>query len=192
MPTGIPKNGINKGWFKKGHSAWNKGRKCPEISGENNPRWKGGEVKKKCIVCGKEYFRERYRIEKSKFCSHSCKAKYNLTGTKHWLWKGGISNQWDKLKEAEIYKKWRLKIFQRDRFVCKLCGHRSKKSRAHGDKRSDIEAHHIIPMKENIKLCLKEGNGITLCANCHRLTYGKEKVFIRVFKEILNDYTPNN
>ena len=25
MPKGIPKNGTNKGWFKKGYATWNKG-----------------------------------------------------------------------------------------------------------------------------------------------------------------------
>jgi len=40
MPTGTPKNGINKGWFKKGcKGAWLDGR--PAIKGEKNPHWKG-------------------------------------------------------------------------------------------------------------------------------------------------------
>ena len=64
MPTGYPKNGINKGWFKKGnvsskeilekaHSSW-RGKKHTEkwkenarkthkdVKGANNPNWKGG------------------------------------------------------------------------------------------------------------------------------------------------------
>ena len=28
--------------WKKGHLPWNTGRKCPELSGKNNPNWKGG------------------------------------------------------------------------------------------------------------------------------------------------------
>ena len=193
MPKGIPKNGINKGWFEKGHISWNKGKKCPEMTGKNNPRWKGGEIKLKCIVCGKEYYRERGRIKQSKFCSRSCKAKYNFRRNNghNYNWKGKPNKFWNKLKEFEGYKKWRMKVFQRDRFTCRLCGYRSKESKAHGNKTSDIHAHHIIPMSKNIKLCLKEGNGITLCKNCHRLTYGKEEKFAKVFKEILNDYMLN-
>lgn len=65
MPKGIPKNGINKGQFKKGDTfwlgkkrseavkekmskakkgktAWNKGKKMPNMCGENHPNWKGG------------------------------------------------------------------------------------------------------------------------------------------------------
>lgn len=192
MPKGIPKNGINKGSFKKGFTPWNKGIKSPQTSGSKNGNWKGGELSKICIICGKKYYRERNRIKTSKFCSHSCKAKYNLTGNKHHLWKGGISGEKDRLKDSLFYKNWRLKVFQRDKFTCKLCGLRSKKSKAHGDKESDIQAHHIIPIRVNPKLCLKTGNGITLCKNCHRLTYGKEEKFTMVFKEILNDYTLNN
>jgi hypothetical protein len=191
MPKGIPKNGVNKGWFRKGNVAPNKGKKMANLTGVNNHNWKGGQLSKKCLVCGKKFYRDRHRIEKAKFCSHSCKAKYNLTGNKHHLWKGGISNERDKLKDSKVYRKWRLKVFQRDRFTCKMCGHRSVKSKAHGDKTSDIHAHHIYPIKKYPQLCLKTGNGITLCVDCHRLTYSKEENFTTVFKEILNDYMPN-
>lgn len=27
----------------KGRTVWNKGKKCPQFSGENHPRWKGGK-----------------------------------------------------------------------------------------------------------------------------------------------------
>ena len=179
--------------FKKGFTPWNKGKKISQLRGENNPNWKGGKVKMRCIVCGKEFYRDRCDVKRAKFCSHSCKAKYlfKLKNGHNYNWKGGITKNREKLKHSEQYKKWRLKVFQRDRFTCQLCGHRSKKSRAHGDKRSDIEAHHIIPVSENPKLVLKVGNGITLCRNCHRKTYGKEKEFATVFTKILRDYTPN-
>jgi len=191
MPKGIPKNGINKGCFKKGLIPWNKGKINERWLGKNNPNWVGGQVKKHCILCGKEYYRDKNAVARSKFCSRSCRAKYNFTGEKHWFWKGGISSDRDKLKFSECYKKWRLKVFQRDKFTCKKCKHRSKKSKAHGDKTSDIHAHHIDSLSNNIKKCLKVGNGITLCTKCHRETYGKEKQFSKVFKETLNDYMPN-
>lgn len=159
--------------------------------GEKNPRWGGGQITLSCTLCGKKYKKDRGCRNRSKFCSRSCRSKFNLTGAKHWFWKGGISTKRDKLKESKVYKQWRLKVFQRDRFTCKLCGYRSKKSKAHGDKTSDIHAHHIKPLNTNPKLCIKAGNGITLCINCHRLTYGKEENFVMVFKEILNDYMPN-
>lgn len=30
--------------FKKGMPSWNKGKKCPHLSGSNNPKWKGGRL----------------------------------------------------------------------------------------------------------------------------------------------------
>lgn len=191
MPTGIPKNGTNRGWIKKGTVAWNKGLKFPNLSKENNWNWKGGQVHLKCKLCGKDYLKDKCQAKRSKFCSHSCKAKFLHTGSKNSNWKGGISKEKDRLKSSEFYKKWRLKVFQRDRFTCKQCEYRSKKSKAHGDKTSDIHAHHIETIEEHPELCLKVGNGITLCINCHRLTYGKEEKFVTVFKEILNDFMPN-
>ena len=175
---------------KKGNIPWNKGLKGFGAK-EKNGMWKGGQTKLHCILCGKEYYKDKCQVYRSRFCSASCKAKYHHSGEKHWKWKGGISSNRDKLKHSEEYKKWRLKVFQRDRFTCRLCSHRSCKSKAHGDKTSDIHAHHIVAVSDNIKLCLKEGNGITLCVTCHRRTYGKEKEFAKVFKEILNDYTLN-
>jgi len=181
----------NKTSFKKGQIPWNKGKKMPQTSGSKNPRWSGGEVKLHCTLCNKEYYRERCKVARSRFCSAACKAKFHHSGEKHWKWNGGSNNSRDKLKRSEEYRKWRLKVFQRDWFTCRMCGHRSVKSKAHGDKTSDIHAHHIIAISDNIRLCLKEGNGITLCVKCHRKTYGKEKLFATEFKEILNDYTLN-
>ena len=81
MPKGYPKNGINKGWFKKGQISHNKGKKCPWSSGKNNiwfgkkrsgklnPAWKGENAStwakhiwvsskkrkpKQCSLCGKK------------------------------------------------------------------------------------------------------------------------------------------
>jgi len=42
MPKGIPKNGINKGWFKKGQNSFNKGRKASWMIGKKNPHWNNG------------------------------------------------------------------------------------------------------------------------------------------------------
>ena len=42
-----------------------------DVSGDKNPRWKGGLVNKKCSICGKEYS-VKYTHRKSKYCSLQC------------------------------------------------------------------------------------------------------------------------
>jgi len=58
MPKGIPKNGINKGWFKKG----------------DKPKTTGQRQYTKCLWC-----RENIRTFKSRprrFCGHSCATRH--------------------------------------------------------------------------------------------------------------------
>lgn len=179
------------GRFKKGGKGYWKGKKRPNQSGNKNHLWTGGKIERTCLVCGKKYFIKRSEIETSRYCSRSCHAKHKFTGANHPSWKGGISKERDRLKSSKNYIEWRAKVFKRDKWTCKVCGHRSCKSKAHGDKRSDIEAHHIFSIRENPQLSLKVGNGITLCRECHLKTYGKEEKFVKVFKGILNDYMPN-
>jgi len=182
---------MSNGRFIKGQVSWSKGLKFPERSGVNSPTWTGGEVKLHCTLCEKDYYKEKCSVYRSRFCSAACKAKFHHSGSKNWNWKGGISSEKDKLKHSEPYKTWRLKVFRRDWFTCRLCKFRSKASKAHGDKTSDIHAHHIETIRDNPELATNVENGITLCVPCHRLTYGKEEKFAKVFKEILNDYMLN-
>lgn len=42
-----------------------------DVSGANNPNWKGGMISKKCEVCGKSYEVKKCHI-KSRFCSLKC------------------------------------------------------------------------------------------------------------------------
>ena len=37
--------GKNKGCFRKGGQPWNKGERCPQLSGKNNGNWKNGKKK---------------------------------------------------------------------------------------------------------------------------------------------------
>lgn len=186
-------------YFQKGYTPWNKGKpvgywrdkKRPDMAGENNPRFVK-KVSVTCKMCNKyEQVTER-RSNRYVYCSHSCRARYNFTKERNPRWQGGVSNWKDAIRSTPAYVEWRLKVFQRDLFTCRSCGHRSKKSKAHGDKTSDIHAHHIIPMrsmKDDKTKWFEISNGITLCVPCHRKTYGKEELFAMEFKEILNDYT---
>jgi len=57
------------------------------------------------------------------------------------------------------YKHWRYSVFDRDNYICKICGKISK---------GDIEAHHIKSWKTYIYSRFDVDNGITLCKECHK------------------------
>ena len=183
----------SRGQFIRGSKFWLGKKRLDMIGNKWNigrKPWNWNPIEKTCKMCGKKYFVKKSKLHTSKFCSCFCKNKFFFTGDRNPNWKNGITKDRDRLRTSEEYVKWRLKVYQRDWFACRWCGHIGRKSKAHGDKTSDIHAHHIESIEDNPKLCLKEGNGITLCIKCHRLTYGKEKEFAKAFKEILRDYTP--
>lgn len=91
-----------------------------------------------------------------------------ICGKKNLNWKGGITPKHLQIRHSLRYKKWRMKVFQRDKFTCVICGYRSKKSYAHGDKMCDIRADHIKPFSLYPKLRFKVSNGRTLCLRCDR------------------------
>lgn len=83
MPSGIPKNGINKGWFKKGdrHSPDTEFKKGHEpIAGfkKGNISWnKKEKIIKKCLICKNEFKVIPSRKERAKYCSKECLNKAN-------------------------------------------------------------------------------------------------------------------
>lgn len=60
--------------FKKGHIPWNKGKKFLQISGENNPNWKGGKDKILLARSQIEYFIWRKMVfERDNYTCQKCK-----------------------------------------------------------------------------------------------------------------------
>ena len=70
--------------FKKDYTPWNKGKKMPQTSGKNSPFWKGGLVKKNCLICNKQFFTKPSQIKNGdgKYCSKFCYHK-SWIGRKH-------------------------------------------------------------------------------------------------------------
>lgn len=74
-----------------------------------NPRWGGGEIIKKCLVCGKQYSVIKSRSKVARFCSFNCywrqlkgrslpieqRRKIGRRGQAHYHWKGGINKRKD-------------------------------------------------------------------------------------------------
>lgn len=137
-------NGVEKGWFKKGHTPSNKGTAKFRIL--------------VCQFCEKTFHRRIWRpIVKKPFCSTECRNKQVIshTGKEHWNWQNKSKNQ----KERNLikYKKWRSRILKRDDYTCRNCGQKEKQ----------LIAHHIKEWAKYPKLRYKTYNGLTLCKQCH-------------------------
>ena len=79
---------------------------------------------------------------------------------------------------SDSYKKWRFKVFRRDKFTCQVC-HRKR------SKDVSIEVHHILRKVDFPQLTLCVTNGITLCTQCHRKVTGDEYSWVKQLMDIV-------
>jgi hypothetical protein len=135
--------------------------------GDKNVNWKGGPPQ---CVCGKVH------KDYHKGLCVDCYRKKNR-GENHYKWKGGTGQPYRRTGE---YKNWRKAVYSRDYFTCQMpsCGYKGP----------NIEAHHIIPCRENAQLVNAVNNGITLCKDCHKLTRYKEDFYQSLFTLLLGRY----
>lgn len=170
----------------------NLGKKFPEhalkMRGKNHPNWKGGRPK--CIDCNIEidYYHKRCK---------SCAVKYSWRNKKYdkrpkrygimnGNWKNGKTILQKLIRELDESNIWKKFIFNRDNYICQICGIKGK----------ELEAHHIKPFsiilgeflakysqfspiedKETlVRLAVTYAdfwdttNGQTLCRDCHNKT----------------------
>lgn len=130
----------------RGRIPWNKGKKLPELSGVNNPRWK--RVLHSCKECGIEFYAKQSEVNR-KFCSNKCKIANQDTG---------ISSENEKARKSVAYAEWRKKVFERDDYTCKKCHTRG----------GTLHADHIKSFAYHKDLRLDLNNGQTLCVDCHK------------------------
>lgn len=154
---------MNGKQFEKGIIPWNKEKKLPQFSGENNSRF--SRVKLKCIYCGKEFWVKNYRKDEAKYCSKECHYKDNL----------GLSSENYKLRRSKKFSDWRKKVFERDNYTCQECGQVG----------GYLHPHHIKPFSIFPELRFDINNGITLCENCHKKTDTYGVNLWRNYKNIL-------
>ena len=81
----------------------------------------------------------------------------------------------DNIYETPRYRRWRAKVFKRDRHICRLCG----------ASKSYVEAHHIKKKAVYPHLMFRTNNGVTLCKDCHDLVTGQEEKFVTLCNHIL-------
>lgn len=79
-----------------------------------------------------------------------------------------------------IYKAWRVKVFQRDKFKCQFPGCCNKT-------KIGLNAHHIIRWVDAPLLRFEVTNGITLCKQHHKMIEGSEGIYAELFYKIIKD-----
>ena len=100
--------------------------------------------------------------------------RLDMTGRNHHNWKGGITNENEKIRKSTEYKYWRSAVFERDNYTCQIC-----KARSGSGKTVILNADHIKPFALYPELRLDTKNGRTLCKQCHLKTetYGRLSIY---------------
>lgn len=96
-------------------------------------------------------------------------------GAKHWNWKGGKSSFNHQMRGRMEWRDWRHAVFSRDGYKCMDCGENT----------TNLEPHHISPIREAPERIFDVNNGITLCRSCHQKTFKKEMELSRVYYSML-------
>lgn len=159
----------------KSHLAWNKGKKMPSHCGFQKghnffPKYHTKQTKEK--IRKKSIERNagvnliinggKTRFRKGHITWNKNKEFAQIRGKNHPNWQGGITTLNFKIRNSLKYKLWRKSVFERDNYICQLCGKRGHK----------LEVHHLIKFSKLYKempfLLFNKIIGITLCRVCHR------------------------
>lgn len=148
-------------WLGKKHTQEYKDKMSKALSGKNNPRYGvklGRELKEKIRKSMLAHY-------KRNGTDYLCKPKKNhpttfKSGKNHWNWKGGVTNQNQRVRASLKYKRWRISVFKRDDYTCQECDKRGRR----------LEADHLKPFSKYKELRFDINNGRTLCKECHMET----------------------
>lgn len=143
-------------------------RTTPDVTGERNPRWKGGTEELECEVCGETV--ERYPSEivgEVTVCSRECRRTWlsdSFAGDGHPNWEGGGSEAYGK-----GWNGVRREALERDGYECVVCS----KDEAEIGRNPDV--HHLVPVRRFIESDRHDkedahylDNVASLCVDCHR------------------------
>jgi len=162
---------------RKGCVPWNKGKICPSISVAKKGK-KFSDEGLRNILEARHKRKGLPSPRKGMKCSEETKIKLSLahkgrpsklkgkkTGRHSWNYKGK-SDLNHLLRTSKDWVRWRLEVFERDKFTCQKCN----------KKGIYIEPHHIVTVKEcrennKLDLVFDVNNGLTLCRTCHLETH---------------------
>jgi len=159
MPKGLPKNGTNRGWFKKGFKMSDDWK---EKIGLDSSRRQKGKPKSNML---KEKFKLAHTgIKLSE--KHKEAIRKGHLGEKSHFWKGGISSELYSVDWTDTLKR---SIRERDNYICQICS------------KYGYDVHHTDYNKRNCN----PNNLITLCHKCHMKTNGNRNKWTKYFKNKL-------
>ena len=160
-------------------------------TGENNSNWKGGEIKRKCEICGKEFIVARSRIKDNtgKYCSYKCAGvattKYR-SGKNSSSWKNGVSFEPYCYKFNESFKQYIRSKFNN---VCFLCGKDEEENGKY------LSAHHVnynkncgcAETEESRKIDNALCQFVPLCTSCNSKVNSNRDKWEKYFKDKLRN-----
>ena len=138
----------------KGKIAWNKGKHLSLEQKEKLRLAKLGKTTARKNRTMEDIFGVEKALDMKIKMAKAKTGEINFTGFR--------KNKNRQFRNSINWKLWREKIFIHDDFTCQKCKVRG----------IYIEAHHLIPVKECIKLAKENlifdvNNGISLCRKCH-------------------------
>jgi len=105
---------------------------------------------KKCENCCTDFYVNKGRINKKRFCSNNCRHEWSKNNRI-------VQEEW---RDEPEYKIWRKSVYEKNNWKCALCGSKKK-----------INAHHILYGNNFSELRFNADNGITLCEFHHILLH---------------------
>lgn len=95
-----------------------------------------------------------------------------LNNGEKWYIKKFLKYQGTNFRNFPEYHKWRINVYKRDKYTCRICGQIGGK----------LNAHHKKSYIKYPEIALDINNGITLCKECHKKVH-KSKINLEIYNE---------